>query len=274
MSRAPIRVVSYGGGVQSTALLVLAARGEIDFPTFMFANVGDDSEHPDSLRYVREVAAPYAARHGVELLELHKVYHRGPQKGAPATLYERLTRPGSRSIPIPVRMSGTGAPGTRPCTADHKIRVVARELKRRGATADNPAIVAIGFSVDEIERAKPGVDPREPVQVRTHPLLDLGLRRSDCMNVITDAGLPVPGKSSCWFCPLHDQEAWRRLKRQTPDLFAKACDLENTLNRRRSVLGRDPVWFHRSLRPLADSIDDQMTLDGLDDGCGSGWCFT
>ena len=29
-----LRFFSYGGGVQSTAALVLAARGEIDFPTF------------------------------------------------------------------------------------------------------------------------------------------------------------------------------------------------------------------------------------------------
>ena len=47
-----LRVASYGGGVQSTAMLVLAAQRIIDFPLFLFANVGDDSEHPASLRYV------------------------------------------------------------------------------------------------------------------------------------------------------------------------------------------------------------------------------
>jgi hypothetical protein len=41
-----LRVISYGGGVQSTALLVLAAQGRIDFGVFLFANVGDDSD-PD-----------------------------------------------------------------------------------------------------------------------------------------------------------------------------------------------------------------------------------
>jgi hypothetical protein len=61
------RVVSYGGGVQSNALLVLAAQGRIDYRTFLFANVGDDSEHPATLRYVRGVAMPYAAAHGIAL---------------------------------------------------------------------------------------------------------------------------------------------------------------------------------------------------------------
>lgn len=46
-----LRVISYGGGVQSTALLVLAASGRIDFRTFLFANVGDDSEHNATLVY-------------------------------------------------------------------------------------------------------------------------------------------------------------------------------------------------------------------------------
>lgn len=45
-----IRSVSYGGGVQSTALLVLAAQRRIDYPLFLFANVGDDSENPATVR--------------------------------------------------------------------------------------------------------------------------------------------------------------------------------------------------------------------------------
>lgn len=41
-----LTVFSYGGGVQSNAALVLAAQGKLDCKTFLFANVGDDSENP------------------------------------------------------------------------------------------------------------------------------------------------------------------------------------------------------------------------------------
>ena len=58
----------------------------------------------------------------------------------------------SRSIPIPVRMSN-GAPGNRSCTLDYKIALMSKWLKANGATKDNPALVGIGISVDEIERA-------------------------------------------------------------------------------------------------------------------------
>jgi hypothetical protein len=266
------RAVSYGGGVQSTALLVLAATGRIDFDTFLFANVGDDSEHPATLDYVRQVAVPFAADHGIIVHELQRIPKRGASKGRAETLYERLTRPGSRSLPIPVRMSN-GAPGTRSCTADFKIRVVGSWLRAHGATAENPATIALGISVDEIERARPGIDPRSPYQNRVYPLLDLGLHRSDCRRVIADAGLPVPPKSSCWFCPFHDLETWRRLRRDTPELFDRACRLEDTLNQRRACLGRDPVWLTRHACPLATAIGDQLQLPGLD-GCESGWCMT
>lgn len=268
-----VAAVSFGGGVQSTALLVLAATGQLDgFSTFLMANVGDDSEHPATLRYVRDVSRPYAAAHGLELVELSRVPKRGRHAGHVETLYGCLTRPGSKSLPIPVRMSN-GAPGRRSCTADFKVRVIGAELRRRGATIEDPATVALGISVDEIERAKPGIDPLAPYQRRTYPLLDLGLSRRDCMALIARAGLPVPPKSACWFCPFHDHEAWRRLRRDTPDLFDRACQLETLLNERRHSLGKDPVWLTRHGRPLATVIDDQPTLPGLD-SCDSGWCMT
>jgi 3'-phosphoadenosine 5'-phosphosulfate sulfotransferase (PAPS reductase)/FAD synthetase len=103
-------VASYGGGVQSTALLVLAAQRRLDLPVFLLANTGDDSEHPQTLHYVRNIAVPYAQAHGIALHELHRTR----RDGSVETLDGRPTRPGSRSLPIPVRMS-SGAPGTRTC---------------------------------------------------------------------------------------------------------------------------------------------------------------
>lgn len=68
-----LKAFSFGGGVQSTAALVLAAQGRLDYRTFLFCNVGDDSENPETLSYVYEVAQPFAVRHGLDLVELRKV---------------------------------------------------------------------------------------------------------------------------------------------------------------------------------------------------------
>jgi 3'-phosphoadenosine 5'-phosphosulfate sulfotransferase (PAPS reductase)/FAD synthetase len=259
----PLRTISYGGGVQSTAMLILAATGRIDAGVALFANTGDDSEHPATLRYVREIAAPYADAHGIELVEIAH-----PTE----TLLQRALGL-RRNFPLPMFGEG-GMPMSRGCTSEFKIRVIDAELKRRGATRDNPADVMIGISVDEIQRAKTngGIDPRQPRQRRWYPLLDLGLRRTDCTHIIEAAGLPVPGKSACFFCPFHSKEAWRRLRVETPELFDKSVAIEMTYRRKLSDAGlRDQTLTRHG--PLVEALDDQLTFDGFDE-CDSGVCFT
>ena len=271
-----LRAVAYGGGVQSTCLLVLAAQRRIDFGVFLFAHVGHDSEDPATLDYVQRYAKPYAAEHGIPLVELHRIRRDGSKE----TLYGRLTRPGSRSLPIPIRMSN-GAPGTRSCTADFKVRLLGRWLKQHGAAAATPATLGIGISLDEIHR----VNNRRamPYERPVYPLLDHTppLRRIDCQRIIAAAGLPVPGKSACWFCPLRRPAAFAEMRRDRPDLFARACALESLLNTRRAELGKDPVWLTRFNRPLAEAVVQAqdmlpgLALDAADDvTCDNGACFT
>lgn len=269
-----LRTVSYGGGVQSTALLVLAAQRVIDFPIFLMANVGNDSEDPLTLEYVERHAKPYAARHAIELHVLDRVRRTGEVE----TLYGRLMRDGSRSLPIPVRMSN-GAPGTRNCTADFKIAVIGKWLKAHGASETSKAVVGIGISLDEIGR----VNKRRamPYEEPVYPLLDHtpALRRTDCQTIITAAGLPIPPKSSCYFCPFHRPSTWAEMRRDRPELFAKACHLEDTLNARRDLLDKDHVYLTRFARPLAELNAAQDYLPGLDHvdlddaECDNGVCF-
>jgi hypothetical protein len=264
-----LRTFSYGGGVQSTAALVLAAQGKIDFRIFLFSNVGDDSEHPATLAYVRDVAMPYAAANGIELIELRHIRKDGEEE----TLYRKLTRPGSRSTGIPIYLEGSGAPARRSCTADFKIRRIAVWQRRHSATKDDPAVTGLGISLDEYRRAR--TDSGIATQELEYPLIDLRLTRQDCINIIERAGLPVPPKSSCWFCPYHRMPTWQRLKRETPELFDRAVALEQTLSERSDqVLGRGKVFLTRKQRPLDQVVGDQLDMfDEVDDVCESGFCM-
>ena len=267
-----LNVISYGGGVQSTAMIVLAAKGIIDYPTALFSNVGDDSEHPSTLEYVRNIAMPWAAKHGIEVIELHRTNRYGEPT---ETIYQKLVNPEHRSFGIPVRMS-TGAPARRSCTVDYKIRVVAKYLRQNGATKDNPAHVAIGISTDEIQRAN-NKQPF-PYEIVDYPLLDLGYSRTDCEKIIYEAGLPVPPKSSCYFCPFHKKSTWQEMRRDEPELFRKAVELEKLINQKRKNFDQNEVWLTRSLRPLDESIEEapsiiKETEDGPE-GCDEGYCWT
>src|SRR5262245_60973984 len=116
-----LRSFSYGAGTQSTAALVLAARREIDFPLFMFSNVGADSEKPGTIEYVHDVAMPFAREHGIELVEVaRQSQHHGQE-----SLLGHMLRI-ERGWPIPIRMAPSGIPTKRVCTQKFKIDVIAQ----------------------------------------------------------------------------------------------------------------------------------------------------
>jgi len=104
--------------------------------------------------------------------------------------------------------------------------------------------------------------------------------RGDCAQLIRAAGLPVPPKSACWFCPFHSAGDRQRMRRAEPELFARACDLEAQLLARRRALGRDPVYLSRFGRPLGEVFaadqgvlfDPDPTLDLAT--CEAGYCMT
>ncbi|WP_327009728.1 hypothetical protein OHA72_22360 [Dactylosporangium sp. NBC_01737] len=135
----------------------------------------------------------------------------------------------------------------------------------------------------EAVKATPYVANRRalPYERPVYPLLDHQppLRRLDCERITAAAGLPVPGKSACWFCPLHRRMYWSELRRDRPDMFERSCQLEELLNERRARLGRDPVWLTARNRPLRtlDAAQDPLLgfeSEGDDGSCDNGACFT
>ena len=264
-----MRTFSFGGGVQSTAVLALQALGRLPNPydTYLFANVGDDSEDPRTLEYYHEYHVPFAKKHNIELIELHRIL----TDGSIETLWSRMMNGNAKSIPIPVRMDN-GAPTTRGCTSDFKIRVVRRWQRANGSTRDNPTVTGLGISIDEIERARD--DSGFDDQILDYPLIELNINRNHCYDIIKEVGLPQPPKSACFFCPFHGMETWRRLKIERPDLFDKSVYLEQVLNEKRDSLNRDRVWLTRRGKPLDTVVDDQLTFDFDGPDCDSGYCFT
>lgn len=266
--------------MQSTAMVIMAATRNPEFEAAcggpidaaLFSNVGDDSEHPATLDYVRNVIKPWAADQGLPVEILEKVRRDGRKE----TLLESISKEESRSISIPVRMAN-GAPGRRNCTADYKIKVIHKWLRENGATKDKIATVAIGISTDEFQRI--GRANNAAYEQKIYPLITLDMSRSDCYNVPAQHDLPAPGKSSCYFCPFHRPSTWAEMRRDEPALFWKSVEIEAMLNERRKKLDKDDVWFTRFNMPLDEAISEAQTqLPGFEsieeNGCDSGHCFT
>lgn len=264
------RIFSFGGGVQSVAALILQAQGRVNYDAFVFANVGEDSENPATLAYLRDYARPYAEAYGIALHEVKRTFN-----GEVRTLYEQLISDAA-DIPIPIKMA-TGAPGNRKCTKVWKVDAVTAWLRDQGA---NRAYIGIGFSTDEMRRATPPewveVYKRPPLStIREYPLIDLGLSREACKRLIHDAGLPTPPKSACYFCPYTSRSMWVQMRQHAPEQFAAAVALETRINDKRAEMGKDSVYIHSALQPLDRAVPDQLSLMDVwndDMECGTGYC--
>lgn len=263
-----MRIFSFGGGVQSTAVMVLAAQGRIHYDAFVFANVGADSENPATLEYIENYTKPYAKEHGLNFVEVSRV-----RRGEPLTLLEFATEE-NRTIPLPVYLA-SGAPSNRQCTIEFKIFVVDRWAKKQGA---KQAVTGLGISTDEIHRARTTEWYTDKItnltKKREYPLIDLMLSRDDCHTLIREAGLPLAPKSSCWFCPFQKPSSWTEMRQANPEMFDKAVELENRLNEKREYLGRDRVYLHSRKTPLELAVGMQENMFSEFDNCESGYCFT
>jgi hypothetical protein len=268
----PARAIfSFGGGVQSHAVLALAAAGRVQYDAFVFANVGADSENPDTLAYLSSVTRPFCEQHGLNFVEVAK----RNRAGAIVTLREQVMRSDIRSVVIPAYANGGGAVN-RNCTNDWKILIVDRWLR---AQRWPHVVVGLGISVDEWQRARDvnwydREGPDRPLRFwkrREYPLLDLRLSRNDCHRLISDVGLPPVPKSSCYFCPFKRPGEWTELKATRPDLFEKAAELEDALNAK--GLPRQ-YTLSTMKKPLREAVGDQAMLWPADDSCDSGYCWT
>lgn len=103
--------------------------------------------------------------------------------------------------------------------------------------------------------------------------------RIACMQLIHQAGLEVPPKSSCFFCPFHRPQVWAELRRDEPELFDKAQQLEDVMIAKQQARGKNAVYLTKFGVRLTDAIHVAgQTLFDIDpndeNGCDSGHCFT
>jgi hypothetical protein len=95
-----------------------------------------------------------------------------------------------------------------------------------------------------------------------YPLMEWGYNRARCKQIIAAAGLQVPVKSACFFCPASKKHEIAWLQEHHPELLERALEIErNAQAKLKSVkgLGRSFAWeryvTHRVELPLLDGCD-------------------
>lgn len=261
--------LSLGAGVQSSALLVMSALGLRDCPKAEFALFADTQDEPQWVYDQLAILEPWAAAHGLPVVRVT----------AGRLADETLAPAGKRRAALPVftlGKDGREAMLPRQCTEEYKLAPIRRYLRARlgvkpraRVPKDVTVTALVGISFDERSRIAPA---RHRWIQNRWPLIDSVMRRHDCAELLIAHGLPVPKKSSCIYCPFHDDPYWQDLKDSSPEEFEQACAFDRAIRDSSSRGLRHPVFLHRSLAPLSDvAFDVRESFDGFGNDC-SGHC--
>lgn len=250
----PPLIIAYGGGANSTAMLIEMHRRGIKPDLILFADTG--GELPETYRHVDEVSAWCVSRWDTPI---HTVRNHPTD-----TLETEMFR--NRSLP-------SIAYGFKTCSQKWKIRPQDRFLKTW-----QPAIAAwdaglkctraIGYDAGEERRAKADSDERFS---NWYPLIEWQIHREDCLAICRSEGF-TPAKSACFFCPSMKKREIVQLAKTHPELAARAIAMERNADLTSiKGLGRSFAWadFLRAEADQARLFEDHSVPD-VPCGCYDG----
>lgn len=215
-----VSIVAFGGGTDSTAMLIEMAKRDEPAPhAILFADTG--GEHPHTYAHVATFSAWLSDRR------------------YPAITTVRAGSESLESMCLRLGVLPAVAYGWKTCSARYKT-----EPQEKWANND-PACKAewaagglvtrvIGFEYGEERRVRPA----DKKYANRYPLIEWEMDRDDCKAVILAAGLRLPGKSSCFFCPNMKKGEIDALAATYPALLERALAMEDgAAARSTSVLG-------------------------------------
>ncbi len=233
---APFRVISFGGGTQSSALLLMALEGRFgDRPdAAIFVDTHGEPGHVyDWIEFMRQSVAPFP---------IHVCSGGDLGKDALA---------GKRRASLPYHSTGQDGRPTllkRFCSSSYKVKPflkMARSLAPKGAQIET----WLGISMDEAHRMKTNPEKRF---TNRYPLVDSRLSRQDCIEDVERRLGHKPPRSACFFCPFRSDREWIQMKEADPAAFERALRFDEEIRKSDPRWGRD-IFLHRSLRPLGEA---------------------
>jgi len=240
-------VVAYGLGVNSTAMLVEFVNRDIRPDMILFADTA--GEKPETYAYM-PVIQRYLKTMGFP--QVNTVRYE-PVRAAYRTLEEQCLH--TKTLP-------SLAYGGKSCSLKYKkspqSKLILEHFPPAAFVKNGRRVVrAIGFDSSETRRTYAGVvnaigldageehrltwARNQPTKERKpsreawldehyftywYPLHEWGMDRAACEQVIRDAGLPVPPKSACWFCPASKKAEILWLREHHPQLLSRALKIE------------------------------------------------
>lgn len=217
--RAPPLVVSYGLGVDSTAMLIgMAARG-IRPDLILFADTG--SEKPETYAYL-PIIQRWLASIGFPPVTTVRLGTVHGKLGDYSTLEENCRV--NETLP-------SLAFGRKSCSLKWKVAPMDAYVVRwapaiRAKAAGVKVVRAIGYDAGPKNGKRAWKIVDDDRFVYRYFLREWGWDRERCKEEIAAAGLPVPPKSACFFCPAMQPAELLELDRAHPELGDRIMAME------------------------------------------------
>jgi hypothetical protein len=159
----------------------------------------------------------------------------------------------------------------RQCTSEYKIQVVKQKVRElmgiEKGKRMKPCEMWLGITMDEASRMK---ESQMYNITYKYPLIDLRLRRSDCISFFKKNDYPIPMKSSCIFCPYHSDKFWKDLKSEGNGVWDLAVEVDEAIRDASKRGLNDKLFLHRTCLPL-DQVQFADQQDLWDEEC-EGYC--
>jgi hypothetical protein len=250
-----ITVASFGGGTDSTAMLIGMVQKQLPVDLILFADTG--GEKPHTYEHIKKFS---------EWLVL---------MGYPPIVSVRYKRETLEENSLRIKGLPSIAYGFKKCSLKFKVQPQdqycnnwkpAKDAWKRGEKVTK----LIGYEAGEERRAKISEDKKYAYR---YPLIEWGWDRAKCIEVIQSVGLPLPGKSACFFCPSSKAQEVKQLAKDYPHLAQRALAMEANADLTTiKGLGRNYSWkdllaFDEAQTKLFDS--DYSTTE-IPCGCYDG----
>ena len=213
------RYLSFGAGVNSTALMLLLLDEGIEFET-VFVDTG--AERPETYEYV-----DYLIKNGFDITIIK------PNVEGCNSLYEYC-----------LKYKMTPSKRVRWCTQKFKTKPFYDYIKK-------PCVVYIGIDYSEIRRLKNQKNKKD-IEIK-YPLVERKIDRNGCIKIIKEHGLKIPERSGCWLCPFQTKTELINLRINHPDLFKKFVELEKLSFKRREENGKPKIFVFRN-KPIEEHV--------------------
>jgi len=250
-------VLLYGGGTQSTGLLLMCLDGEIKYDLDLTVFADTVNEPIFVYTYIQKVMDYVKEKYDYDIMfvsggDLKKDVFDGIDEGKRFASLPLYTESDERD------KRGNMKAGiiNRQCTNEYKIIPINKAVKpllgiNRKSIANNSPIInrLFGMSLEELGRCKISTDWWA---INKYPLVENRIYRHEVINWVNrnHTELKDPPRSSCYFCPFHSNEYWMLLKDKHPEIFELACEFDDKI-RIQPKLNRK-AYLHRSLVPLRE----------------------